>query len=106
MVIITLVLSGSAVHADTALTSHKSTAPMKQREFATQIQLERYTSAAAHYRSCLEAFVTEQEMAIETHRPAAQDAIGDWNRFVGQETTEPPRAPEDKRNSQEFRGKP
>ena len=106
MVFITLLLSGSAVYADTALASHKCTAPMKQREFATQAQLERYKSAVELYRSCLEAFVKEQETAVETHRQAAQNAIGDWNRFVGQETREPPRAPEDKRDSQEFRSKP
>ena len=106
MVFVTLLLSGSAVHADAALASHKCTAPMKQREFSTQVQLERYKSAVELYRSCLEAFVKEQETAIETHRQAAQSAIDDWNRFVGQETKEPPRAPEDKRDSQEFRGKP
>ena len=106
MVFVTLLLSGSAAHADTALASYKCTAPMKQREFATQAQLERYKIAVELYRSCLEAFVKEQETAIETHRQAAQNAIGDWNRFVGQETKEPPRAPEDKRDSQEFRGKP
>jgi hypothetical protein len=101
-----LLLSGSAVYADTHPASHKCSAPMKQREFATQAQLERYKSAVELYRSCLEAFVKEQETAIETHRQAAQNAIGDWNRFVGQETKESPRAPEDKRDSQEFRGNP
>ena len=106
LVFIALLLSGSAVYADTALASHKCTAPMKQREFATQAQLERYKSVVELYRSCLEAFVKEQETAIETHRQAAQSAIGDWNRFVGQETKEPPRAPEDKRDTQEFRGSP
>ena len=106
LVFITLLLSGDAVYADTDLASHKCTAPMKQREFATQAQLERYKSAVELYRSCLEAFVKEQETAIETHRQAAQNAIGDWNRFVGQETKEPPRAPEDKRDNQEFRGNP
>jgi hypothetical protein len=106
LLVIILLLSGSAVYADTALASHKCTAPMKQREFATQAQLERYKSAVELYRSCLEAFVKEQETAIETHRQAAQTAIGDWNRFVGQETKEPPRAPEDKRDNQEFRGIP
>ena len=106
LVFIALLLSGDAVYADTALASHKCTAPMKQREFATQAQLERYKSVVELYRSCLEAFVKEQETAIETHRQAAQNAIGDWNRFVGQETKESPRAPEDKRDSQEFRGNP
>jgi hypothetical protein len=106
LVFITLLLSGSAVYADTALASHKCTAPMKQREFATQVQLERYKSAVELYRSCLEAFVKEQETAIEAHRQAAQNAIGDWYRFVGQETREPPKASEDKRDTQEFRGNP
>jgi len=106
LLVITLLLSGSAVYADTALPSHKCTAPMKQRDFATQAQLERYKSAVELYRSCLEAFVKEQETAIEIHRQAAQNAIGDWNRFVGQETREAPRAPEDKRDNQEFRDNP
>jgi len=106
LVCITLLLSGSAVYADTAPAFHKCTAPMKQREFATQAQLDRYKSAVELYRSCLEAFVKEQETAIETHRQAAQNAIGDWNRFVGQETKESPRVPEDKRDDQEFRGNP
>ena len=106
MVLIALLLSGSAVYADTHPASHKCTAPMKQREFATQAQLERYKSIVELYRSCLEAFLKEQETAIETHRQAAQNAIGDWNRFVGQETRESPRAPEDKRDSQEFRDNP
>jgi hypothetical protein len=106
MVLIALLLSGSAVYADTHPASHKCTAPMKQREFATQAQLERYKSVVELYRSCLEAFVKEQETAIETHRQAAQNAIGDWNRFVGQETRESPRASEDKRDSQEFRDNP
>ena len=106
LLVITLLLPGSAAYADTGLASHKCTAPMKQREFATQAQLERYKSAVELYRSCLEAFVKEQETAIETHRQAAQNAIGDWNRFVGRETKEPPRAPEDKRDNQEFRGIP
>ena len=34
-----LLLSGSAVYADTHPASHKCSAPMKQREFATQAQL-------------------------------------------------------------------
>jgi hypothetical protein len=106
LVFIALLLSGDAVYADTALASHKCIAPMKQREFATQAQLERYKSVVELYRSCLEAFIKEQETAIETHRQAAQNAIGDWNRFVGQETREPPRASEDKRDTEEFRGNP
>jgi len=105
-VLILLVLSGSAVYADTHPASHKCTAPMKQREFATQAQLERYKSTVELYRSCLEAFVKEQETAIEIHRQAAQNAIGDWNRFVGQETGEPPKAPEDKQDRPEFRSNP
>jgi hypothetical protein len=106
LVSITLLFSGSAVYGDTAPASHQCTAPMKQREFATQAQLDRYKNTVELYRSCLEGFVKEQETAIEAHRQAAQNAIGDWNRFVGQETKEPPRAPEDKRDNPEFRGNP
>jgi hypothetical protein len=101
-----LLVSGSAVHADTAPPSHKCIAPLRQRDFATQFELERYRSAVELYRSCLEAFIKEQEQAIEAHRRAAQSAIDDWNKFVGQGTKAPPRAPEDKGDDPGFRGKP
>ena len=103
MLFLALFLSGSAVYAETALPSHTCASPLKQRAFASQAQLDRYKSAVEQYRSCLEAFVKEQETAIETHRQAAQGAIDDWNKFVGQETKQAP--PKDKR-SEEFRGAP
>ncbi len=101
MLFLTLLLPGPAVSAETALSSHKCVAPLKQREFSTQAQLDRYKSAVEVYRTCLEAFVKEQEMAIETHRQAAQGAIDDWNKFVGQETKQTP-----KDKGGEFRGAP
>ncbi len=86
---IILLVSGRAALADTTLPVHKCVAPLRQREFATQVLLERYKSTVELYRSCLEAFVKEQEKAIEIHRQAAQAAIEEWNKFVGQDTKEP-----------------
>ncbi len=103
---VTLLASGSAVFADTTLPVHKCVAPLRQREFATQVLLERYKSTVELYRTCLEAFVKEQEKAIEIHRQAAQAAIEDWNKFVGQDTKGPSKAPEDKGEDQGFRDKP
>ncbi len=106
LLFVTLLASGPAVLADTTLPLHKCVAPLRQREFASQVLLERYKSTVELYRTCLEAFVKEQEAAIELHRRAAQSAIDDWNKFVGQDTKAPSRAPEDKGNDQGFRDKP
>jgi hypothetical protein len=106
MVLVVLFLPGSSAYGDATPPSLKCVAPLKQRAFATQAQLDRYKTAVDLYRSYLEAFVKEQEKAIEVHRQAAQSAIDDWNKFVGQKTKEPPKAPETKRDDQDFRGKP
>ncbi len=100
-----LLVCGSAA-ADTTLPVPKCVAPLRQREFATQVLLERYKSTVELYRTCLEAFVKEQEAAIEIHRRAAQSAIEDWNKFVGQDMKEPSEAPENKGDDQGFRDKP
>ena len=99
-------LSGSAASADTVLPSHNCMAPLKQREFATQFQLDRYKSVVELYRSCLDAFVREQEKAIEIHRQAIQSAIDDWNKFAGEGSKAPSKTPEGKEGGQEFRDKP
>ncbi len=91
-----LLLCDSVAYGDTSPPSHKCIAPLKQTQFATQFQLDSYRAAVDLYRSCLEAFVKEQEREIENHRQAAQSAIDDWNRFVGKETKGPPSAPQDK----------
>jgi hypothetical protein len=78
----TLLLSGSAVYGDTSPPPFKCVKPMKQHDFATEVQVERYRSVVELYRSCLDAFVKEQQKAIEIHRQAAQSAIDDWNEFV------------------------
>jgi hypothetical protein len=81
----TLVLVGSAARADVTAPSPKCLAPLKQSGFATQFEVDRYKAVVDLYRSCLEAFVKEQEQAIATHRAAIQQAIDEWNRFVGKE---------------------
>ena len=86
--------------------SHNCTAPLKQRQFATQFQLERYKSTVDLYRGCLDAFVREQEQAIEIRRQAIQSAIDDWNKFVGEDNKQPSKTQEGKEGAQEFRGKP
>ncbi len=106
LLVFVLLVSGPAVLADTALPVHKCVAPLRQREFATQVLLERYKSTVELYRTCLEAFVKEQERAIEIHRQAAQAAIEEWNKFVGQDTRGPSKTPEDKGDDQGFRDKP
>ncbi len=88
-------LSGAVAYSDTSPPSHQCVAPLKQTQFATQFQLDAYRAAVDLYRSCLEAFVKEQEREIENHRQAAQRAIDEWNRFVGTETKGPPGAPGD-----------
>ena len=35
------------------------------------------------FKSCIEDFVDEQKAAIKRHARAADDAIEDWNSFVG-----------------------
>ena len=95
-----------AVYGDTLPPSFNCARPLKQTTFATQLDLDRYKMAVDRYRSCLEAFVKEQEKAIEIHRRAAQSAIDDWNQFAGQETKGPPKSPEDKGGDVEFRGEP
>jgi hypothetical protein len=95
-----------AVSAETVLPSHNCTAPLKQREFATQFQLDRYKSIVDLYRTCLDAFVREQEQAIELHRQAIQNAIDDWNKFVGAERKQPSKTQEGKEGASEFRVKP
>jgi hypothetical protein len=96
-----LVLSGSVAYGGTSPPSHKCIAPLKQTQFATQFQLDSYRTAVELYRSCLEAFVKEQEREIENHRRAVQSAIDEWNRFVGKETKGAPGAPKDKGGQQE-----
>ncbi len=91
-----LVLAGSVAYGDTSPPSPKCIAPLKQTQFATQFQLDSYQAAVELYRSCLEAFIKEQEREIENHRQAAQSAIDEWNRFVGKETKGAPSAPKDK----------
>ncbi len=95
LLVITLMLSGSAAYGDTSPPSYTCIAPLKQTQFATQFQVDSYRAAVDLYRSCLEAFVKEQQREIENHRQAAQKAIDDWNRFVGKETKEPPSTPKD-----------
>ena len=101
-----LLSCGSAAYGDTSPLSHNCTRPLKQSNFATQFELDRYRSVVDLYRSYLEAFVKEQEKAYEAHQRAAQSAIDDWNKFVGQEAKDPPRAPEDRGGGQEFKGNP
>jgi len=96
-----LVLSGSVVYGDGSPPSHKCIAPLKQTRFATQFQLDSYRAAVELYRSCLEAFVKEQEREIENRQRAVQSAIDEWNRFVGEETKGAPSAPKDKGGQQE-----
>ena len=96
MLLLILLLSPSVAQADPSPPSHKCTAPLKQTEFATRFQLDRYKTTVDLYRSCLEDFVKEQERAIENHRRAVQSAIDDWNTFVGKDAKEPPRSPQDK----------
>jgi hypothetical protein len=91
-----LMLSGSVAYGDTSPPSHTCNAPLKQTQFATQLQVDSYRATVDLYRSCLEAFVKEQEREIENHHQAAQNAIDDWNRFVGKETKGSPSAPQDK----------
>jgi hypothetical protein len=100
MLLLILLLSPSVAHSDASPPSHKCTAPLKQTEFATRFQLDRYKTTVDLYRSCLEGFVKEQERAIENHRQAAQSAIDDWNKFVGKEGKESPRIPQDKGGGQ------
>jgi hypothetical protein len=100
MLLLILLLSPSIAYGDTSPPSHKCTAPLKQTEFATQFQLDRYKTTVELYRSCLEGFVKEQERAIENHRQAVQSAIDDWNKFVGKEAKEPSRTPQDKGGGQ------
>jgi hypothetical protein len=69
---------------------------LKQTQFTTQLQVDSYRAAVDLYRSCLEAFVKEQEREGEIHHQAAQSAVDDWNRFVGKETKAPPSAPQEK----------
>lgn len=73
-----LVFSGSMAYGDTSPPSPKCIAPLKQSQFATQFQLDSYRAAVELYRSCLEAFVKEQEREIENHRRAAQSAIDEF----------------------------
>jgi hypothetical protein len=105
LILTTLMFSGSVAYGDTSPPSHKCNAPLKQTQFATQFQLDSYRAAVDLYRSCLEAFVKEQEREIENHRQAAQSAIDDWNRFVGKETKGPSSAPQDKGSQQEGQGR-
>ena len=102
----TFFLPGTAFCAETALPSHNCTAPLKQREFATQFQLDRYKNIVDLYRDCLDAFVREQEKGIEIRRQAIQNAIDDWNKFVGEEKKQPSKTQEGKEGAPEFRGKP
>ena len=95
-----LVLAGSVAYGGTSPPSPKCIAPLKQTQFATQFQLDSYRTAVELYRSCLEDFVKEQEREIGNHRQAAQNAIEEWNRFVGKETKGPPSAPKDKGGQQ------
>jgi hypothetical protein len=88
-----------------ALPHYDCSAPIKQREFATKVQLDRYKAEVDLFRSCIEAFVKEQEDAIEAHRHAAQGAIDDWNKFSGPQTNPPPK-PESPGGGSGFRGKP
>ncbi len=90
-----LMLSGGLAYGDASPPAHKCAAPLKRTQFATQFQVDSYRAAVELYRSCLEAFVKEQEREIEVHRQAAQGAIDEWNRFVGKETSGPPSAPKD-----------
>ena len=100
------VFAFSALAAETTLPVHKCHAPIKQREFATKMQLDRYKAEVDLFRSCIEAFVKEQEEAIEAHRQATQAAIDDWRKFVGPEANAPPKAPENRDGGSGFRGKP
>ncbi len=107
IILIALLLSPAAASSGPDIPSHNCIAPLKQRDFVTQAQLDRYKASVDLYRSCLESFVKEQEKAIEAHRKAAQSAIDDWNRFVGGEADKPPKAPENKKESdQESPTKP
>lgn len=101
-----LLFPGSADSAETVLPSHNCTAPLKQREFATQFQLDRYKNIVDLYRACLDAFVRQQEKGIEMHRQAIQKAIDDWNKFVGEEKKPPSKTQEGKEGAPEFRVKP
>lgn len=84
--LVTLLVFGSTAYGDMSPPAHKCIRPLKQTAFATQAQLERYKVEVELYRSCLEAFIKEQEQAIEVHRQAAQQAIDEWNKFVGEKT--------------------
>ena len=100
LILLILLLSPSVAQSDASPPAPKCTAPLKQTEFATRFQVDRYKATVDLYRSCLEDFVKEQERAIENHRQAVQSAIDDWNKFVGKEAKEPPRTPQDKGGGQ------
>jgi hypothetical protein len=107
LLFLALLYSGAAASDDSSPPFPNCPRPLKQSQFSTQLDLDRYKGVVDHYRSCLEAFVKEQEKAIETHQRAAQSAIEEWNRFVGQEKKEPPpKAPENSGLGDLFRIKP
>jgi hypothetical protein len=72
----------SFVKADTFSPSHSCRKPFKPYSFTSKWELENFNDDVRRFRSCIEAFVEEQEDAIKKHRSAANDAIDEWNRFL------------------------
>ena len=52
-----------------------------------------YVSEVQSYRSCIEAFITEQRTQADGHLKAAQRATDEWEKFVKwMEMMKPPRS--------------
>lgn len=61
---------------------HYCSKPYKPYKFTSEWEVSSFKRDVETYKRCIEDFVEEQNEAIRRHRSAANDAIGDWNRFL------------------------
>lgn len=71
-----------SVSADMFQPSHNCTKPFKPYQFNNQWEIDSFNDDVRRYRQCISDFIEEQELAVQVHQLAAEEAIDDWNIFV------------------------
>jgi hypothetical protein len=71
-----LVFAAPLANADSSAPSHSCPNPGKAAEVKSQPEAEKFNEAVSKYKSCIDAFVRQQEDAVANHQRAASQAIG------------------------------
>lgn len=68
--------------ADSFEPSHHCSEPYVPYEFDSEWERDSFIDEVEDYKECISDFVEEQNEAVRNHQTAAEEAIGDWNRFA------------------------